>query len=187
MNDSVFNDGLSGSPFAPPDIGDIANFELGQIVRWIVASCRTHFENGKGPYSIYFENAGPRNLVDFQGKPITNYVEFRIDGPYIRKLSQKELWYTCDLNLLCHSNIDNRDSDSIERMLGWFVTLFTDAIPVMKFGNTPGDDRTVQFGCLMLYASKGDDINVSRFGQANPDTKLAQASIDATYRMKLVL
>lgn len=157
------------------------------IVRWLVASCRAYFKSRQGIYPLFFENTGPKNLIDSNGQPINSYGEFRIEGPYIRYVTTNETWYEVELNILCHTGINAANSDEIERMVGLYAAAFANSIPVMKFGNSEGDDRTVQVGCLILLDNKGEQVRVSRFGQANPDTKLSQASIDGTYRMRTVL
>jgi len=156
------------------------------IVRWIVASCRTFFNTRKGNYPLFFENTGPKKLQDAQGNPIASYAEFRVNGPYYRKITTTEEFYDVELNVLCHTGINNTDSDEIERMLGTYFSAFAPTIPILRYGNGLSDDQS-QIGCLMLYGEKGDQIRVSRFGQANPDTKLAQGSIDGSYRMRLTL
>lgn len=155
------------------------------MVRWIVASVRTFFNSRRGDYHLYYENVGKKDLKDSNGRPITVYGQLRIDGPYIRTPTSNETQYEIEVNVLCQSNVDNTNADVIEAMLGQFVTAYEYAIPVMKYGNGPSDDRTVQVGCLVQIADKGEQIRVNRFGQANPDTPLAQASIDGSYRMRL--
>jgi hypothetical protein len=155
------------------------------MVRWIVASCRVFFAARRGSYSLFFENIGPKDLKDIHGQSIPLYGQFRIDGPYIHTPTKNEIWYDVEINILCQSVIDNRDSDLIEQMIGTFAAAYEYAIPVMKYGDNEGDDSTVQIGCLIQLLEKGEQIRVNRFGQANPDTKLAQASIDGSYRMRL--
>lgn len=157
------------------------------MVRWIVASCRKYFDSNRGDVPLFYENTGPKRMLDSSGKPLKSYAEFRIDGPYYRRLSAYETYYDIDLNVLCHTGIDTLYSDEIERMLGIFAVAFTEAIPVYKYGrDVMGVDDSSRVGCLIRLDGKNEAVRVSRFGQANPDTPLAQASVDGTYRMKMI-
>lgn len=153
------------------------------MVRWIVASCRYFFNERRNSIPLFFENTGPKTLLDSQGYPTKTYAEFRIEGPYFKQNNAVEVQYDVIINILVHTGINVIDSDEIERALGLFASIYVNAIPVFRYGNRLGDDQTY-VGCLQTLVTKGDEVRVSRFGQANPDTRLAQASIDGSFRMK---
>jgi hypothetical protein len=153
------------------------------MVRWIMASCRSFFYERRNGIPLFFENTGPKTLLDAAGNPTKTYGEFRLEGPYFRQVNAVEQQYDIVINILVHTGINVTDSDEIERALGSFASIYQSVIPVYRYGNGIGDDQTF-VGCLQLLVTKGDEVKVSRFGQANPDTRLAQASIDGNYRMK---
>jgi len=156
------------------------------MVRWIIASCRAFFFNRRQGYTLFFENIGAKNLKDTSGKEVPYYAEFRVDGPGVRQLTKREYVWEIEINVLLHGAVDVRYSDEIEKMLGVFAAAFEDAIPVYRYGDGVRDDQS-QIGCLRLFSEKGEEVQVSRFGQANPDTKLTQASVDGRYRMRQTL
>lgn len=158
------------------------------MVRWITASCRSHFNDRKMDIPLFFPNVGSKRLQDELGKPISLYAEFRVDGPYYQKMNAKEERYDVDLNVLCQAGINTGDSERILYALGIFSAAFTDVIPVFRFGrDTDGVDDQSLIGCLIRNDEKNEAVRVSQFGQANPDTQLAQASVDGSYRMRLTL
>lgn len=135
---------------------------------------------------LFFENSGAKNLKDSHGEPYTSYAEFRMDGPFIRRVTRNEIHWDVEINILVHAGISLRYSDEIETVLGIMAAAYEYSIPVYKYGDNVGDDQS-QIGCLIIVTEKGEDIEVSRFGQVNPDTKLAQASIDGHYKMRQTL
>lgn len=163
------------------------------INRWINASCRDFFNSNRTPNAmgalpipLYFEATGAKNLIDVTtGKPIMDYAEFRLDGPFRQQMTATETWYDIEINILCISLVRDDYSDQLEVTLGVFATAFQYCIPVFKYGDLPQDDQT-KIENLILLQDKNEQVRVSRFGQANPDTRLVQGSVEGHYRLKLV-
>jgi hypothetical protein len=155
------------------------------LPRWIMASCRKHFWDRRQGIPIYFEHTGDKVLTDSNGKPIRNYCEFRLDGPYEQQNNRIEFEYDIEINILCLSTLDDKYSDLIEQTLGIMAAAFTNCINVYRYGDGVDDDGT-RVGTLILQQEKGERINVNRFGQANAATRILQASVEGHYRMTLI-
>ena len=157
--------------------------------RWIMASCRTwfnaHVQNG---VKIFWEYTRHKDVTDKKtGQAIKRYAEFRLNGPFYTLKTSNECWYDVDINVLLTQNLTQGASDEIEDLIGSLFVCFTQSIPIYRFG--PADNvinDSSQIGCLMRMNERGGEVDVSRFGQANPDTLVTQASIEAMYRLKLV-
>jgi len=150
--------------------------------RYIMASVRVHFSQKLVTYPIYYEHTNPKNLIDSNGKEIRDYYEFRLDGPYKRKLQGPDTWYYVEINILIQSLVDPKYADRIEEMIDEATSGFAEGIPVYKYVDT---DPPEYVGCLELLEDDNEQIHCNRFAQANPDTKVLQASVEGHYRMKL--
>ena len=162
------------------------HFETRSIPRWIMASCRHFFHDRRGQFSMFFEHAGSKDLRTDAGGKIVDYFEFRLDGPFSQQHSKNETEYAVEINILCISNLKTKYTDQIEIMVGIAAASFELNIPVFRFGDQPQDDQSL-VGCLKLVQGKNEQVRVSRFGQANPDTQVIQASVEGHYTMRLVL
>jgi hypothetical protein len=149
------------------------------IVRWIRASCEAFFNTKKENIPLYFQYSGPRPK---DGEH--TWSEFRLDGPYIKQISATEVWYDVEINILSSTPVRPDKTFVIEDINGIWVAAFEPMISVLRYGNQPGDDKSF-IGCLFRQDDTNDSVIVSRFGQANPDTKVIQSSVEAHYRMKV--
>lgn len=143
-----------------------------------MASCRVFFNDRRQGIPLYFMYTGPKPLSGEK-----TYAEFRLDGPYTRKVSGSEKWYDIEINVLSTTHVEVSKTDDIEDINGIWLAAFEDAIPVYKFGNRPGDDKSF-IGCLVLQQQAGKAVHLNRFGQSNPDTRMIQTSVEGHYRMK---
>jgi len=177
---NLFNgDGLAVIPMP-------INFETKDLPRWIMASCRHFFHDRRSNFPMYFEHAGTKDLRTDSGGKIVDYFEFRLDGPFMQQQSKKETEYQIEINILCISNTRPKFTDQIEVMVGIAAASFELVVPVFRYGDQPQDDQSY-VGCLRLSQDKNEQVRVSRFGQANPDTQVIQASVEGHYIMKLVV
>jgi hypothetical protein len=111
---------------------------------------------------------------------LTDYAEFRIDGPNTRFYSGV-VRLDVDINVIMSSKQDNRDLDKIYRMSGIFHEAFTETIPIYKLGNGPDDNAEELLGCLSI----SDQVKYNYFGIVDKDIKLEQASLLARYHLEL--
>lgn len=150
------------------------------LPRWIMASARDFFkENSHFP--LFFEHTGDKTLKG----PITKYAEFRLDGPFATKVTKNETYYDIEINILCIATLNESYADDLEEVLGDFMSIFAIGwFHVFRYGDHDVDDQS-KVGCMILSTGKHEEIRVSRFGQANPDTRVLQASVEAHYQMRL--
>jgi hypothetical protein len=157
--------------------------------RWIMASCRTWFETNKqNNIPIFYEYTRHKNITQNETKhEIPQYAEFRLNGPDYRQISANEVWYNIEINVLCSQTLIEGQADVMEMLIGSIYPAFTTCIPVYRYGdpilNALNDSSFV--GPLMINDEKDGQVNVYRFGQANPDTLFSQTSLEGGYRLKL--
>ena len=143
--------------------------------RWLFASITKFFDTNKSTLSMYFEGLERNSFQD-----LPNFVEVRIDGPYFTEVS-KGNWKTyVEVNALVQSHISETDFHKIHKDVGKVVTIFDNSIPLYKYG----DDSSL-FGCLDLLQSRSERIQVSHFGQIDPDKRLMQATVEGHYQTYL--
>ena len=155
--------------------------------RWIMASCRTWFDTKKlGDLTVFWEYSRHKQIQQ-QKQELQSYAEFRLNGPDYRRVSGNEEWYDVTINVLLTQNLNEGDSEAMEFLIGQVVPCFTNSIPVYKYGkiDDPENDESL-IGCLQTIKGRDGEIEISRFGQANPDTLLTQTSIESEYRLKLL-
>ncbi|RLF64637.1 MAG: hypothetical protein DRN30_05245 [Thermoplasmata archaeon] len=151
-----------------------------ELPRWIFASVSKHFND-----SIYVAHAVPL-FIEGQLRATSeekDFTELRVDGPYLSETS-KQYWRTyIEVNIAVQSVMDDQDYHRIHNTVGVVVFAFT-SIRVYKYGDGLTDDQSL-VGCLKLITdARGKDrIQVSHFGQLDPDKRLLQATVEAHYEM----
>lgn len=115
---------------------------------------------------------------------LAEYIELRVDGPYIKEQSKNLYRVDLECNVLCCAKRDEVDNHKIHRITGKVASIFTSNIPVFKFGNGPDDNSSTLVGCLVRRDDKKEGIITSHFGQIDPDVNLMQATVEAHYRME---
>ncbi len=151
-------------------------------MRWVRASILKHFETNRQGVHLFIEG-GDRDTSGNQ-----NFAELRVDGPFLRENS-KNCWdLTVEINVLIQGVLDKDDLYKIEEPIGIMCAAFHRNITVYKYGEGNEDDQSI-LGCLQILVndSEGDGIMVSRFGQIEADTNIEQATVEAHYRMRLIL
>ena len=160
------------------------------ISRWLLASCRAWFDSHRlNNATLFYEYTRHKQLENpTTGLVIQQYGEFRLNGPDHRKVTHNEEWYDIVINVLCTQDLNEGQSDEIDEFIGNIYVCFTECIPVYRYGDSSNllNDNTY-IGFLKRTDEKNGQVNLSRFGQANPDSLLTQVSIEASYRMKLQL
>lgn len=159
--------------------------------RWIMASCRNWFETNKlNAIPIYYEYTRHKNITQNETKrEVPQYAEFRLNGPDYKQVTANEVWYSVELNLLCSQSLVEGQADLIEKLLGSIYVCFTTCIPIYRYGDITLDAKNDSsfVGPLMIADEKDGQVNIYRFGQANPDTLFSQTALEAGYRLKLPL
>ncbi len=143
--------------------------------RWVKSSCARHFKDCN---SNYFVEGFER---DTNGLP--EWVEFRIDGPYLKESTRGQWKLNIEINILI-SVTGGQDSYRIERIEGDVTKHFLDCLEIYKLGQDEADDGSL-LGCFKLVQQGRDKIIVTNFGKLKPDVNLYQKSIEGHYQMFL--
>ena len=153
---------------------------LEHVPRWIFASICKHFDDCKGDLALFIEGQY-RN----SGAPPKDFIELRVDGPYITELNKNYYKLTLDVNILVQSQMDDTNYHRIHDDVGKVASMFKN-INLYKFG-TALTDTQEHFGCLNLLqdTQRRDRIQINHFGQIDPKVRLMQASIEGHYETHL--
>lgn len=150
------------------------------LPRWIIASVSRHFEDRRQGIPMFIEGQirQTRELEDF--------IEIRIDGPNYTELS-KSFWRVyIEINVLIQSVQDKKDRFRIYKSTGVVASAFENVISIFKFGDEAGDDDSL-VGCLKLQGDRSarERVQISHFGQIEPQTGIFQSTVEAHYVAEL--
>lgn len=141
--------------------------------RWVMASVRVYFTARKQSLTLFMAPGGKRD-------GLSTYGELRIDGPFTQKLPT-EWRLSFIINVLVAADLNNKDGDLIYKSCGIVQSIFTDEIPVFKYGNGQDDDQSF-LGCLVIQGeSRQSTLRTSNFGQFDKNAPLTQSSVEGTY------
>jgi hypothetical protein len=147
--------------------------------RWIVASVARHFDARRQGLLMFIEGENHEENV-------ADYVELRVDGPFILELSRGYFKLIVEVNVFVISARNDEDLYKIYRDCGTVAAAFTGSIDVFKLGDGVDDDQSL-LGCLVLIRS-GDQreaLRVSHFGQISAVTPILRSSVEGHYHMEL--
>ena len=148
--------------------------------RWIFASISQHFTDEKQGLDLFIEgqHRDTRDKKDF--------LELRMDGPYITEISHNYFRIYIEVNVLVQSTKDQDSYHRIHANVGIAAAAFWNGIKVFRYGNGIDDDDSY-LGCLQLVTdARGKErIQISHFGQIEPKTRLMQSTVEGHYEMFL--
>ena len=143
--------------------------------RWMTASIWKYFSENKKTVAIYFEGTErPREKGDL--------FELRINGPDAQQLTKTEWKFLLEVNLSYTVLRNDKDAHYVQRMQGIALTLFPYCIKVNKYGNGPSDDSSF-LGVLVRKEDQKSPLQVSNFGQVDPNVIASQGTIKSLYEM----
>ena len=143
--------------------------------RWIIASLARHFQDCNANFFVEGFERDTDNVPEF--------VELRVDGPYIQQQLKDQWRLDVELNILiCVNNSNNAYRP--QEIQGQVVKKFLDCVEVLRIGNQEPDDQTL-VGCLRLQQRGPEKIVITNFGQIKNEVKQNQSSIEGHYRMYL--
>ncbi len=149
--------------------------------RWITTSIYKYFY-GKlhGDVSVYLE--GQNRQTEGQ----KSYVEIRYNGPTVDRLTPRTFKLYVSINILVvYIKATEDNLYSFDNIIGLVTTAFPNAFQVMRYGDGTQDDQ-LEVGCLKQKPEPGKDmIEVMRYGQADPNIRMVEATIEASYEMLL--
>lgn len=149
-------------------------FEL-NISRWVYASTSLFVSNVINKrLPLYLEGQERRTQDE------ANFLEFRLDGPFVYECTQGDYVIDFDINILVMSQIDNKDHHKLYKDCGVALECFK-AIPIYKLGVASYDDQSL-IGCALITQQR-DAIRVSHFGKLDPNKMCLQSSVEAHYNL----
>jgi len=144
--------------------------------RWVFASISQYFYDNRQGIEFLVEGQ-VHNKTEFK-----DTMELRIDGPYATEIS-KDYWKLySEVNVLLTSKMD-LDLYRIHRNTGIVAAIFT-PLQIFKYGTGPGDDQSL-LGCMTLLQEYRNTIQISHFGQIEPNVELLQATVEGHYNLFL--
>lgn len=150
--------------------------------RWVFASIAYYLKQVAEGESIPALVDGLDERADeFLNAP--HRVEIRINGPFIQAYqSEYRLW--ADANVLLTSVMDEA-RHTMYRLAGKFQASMAGPIPVLDYGDQPGDTGELLIGCLRLRGRDADGVELFNFGQVEKNDRVKQAIVNARYEMFL--
>jgi len=150
------------------------------LPRWIFASVSKHFNDRRQGIPLFIEGQlrNTRALEDF--------IELRVDGPYYTEVS-KGFWNVyIEINVLIQAAQDQADYHRIYKSVGIVAAAFEQVISIFKLGDGVDDDDSL-VTCLKLLGDKEkrERIQISHFGQVEPETGIFQATVEAHYETQI--
>lgn len=163
----------------PTDPSTPAQPEKHNWDRWIYSSIEKHFADRKSGLNLHIEGE-PHDSKDQQ-----EGLELRIDGPYVAEKSKGLFYLLVEINVLITTYMSDTDYHKHRKNTGIALAMFTNGIPIYKYGNTQDDDDSL-LGCFMLQSSGDRErLQVSHFGQIDRSVKLQQSTVEGHYLMIL--
>lgn len=152
--------------------------EIKHLERWITASLITALSKRSSGKKVYLE--GMDRLTNKEKE----FIELRIDGPYLDPCGSKGEYYAyMEVNLLCTSSRNEANAFAATNLRGVMLHMLNTDICVYRTGNvgkeTIDDESLV--GTMKLLSV--DKIKASNFGQIDPATQAYQAVAEAHYEM----
>ena len=179
----VFNSGCQSDWSAPLVALTTGTCPTGSNInwpRWIFASICKHFDDCRGDYDLFIEG----QFRD-AGAPDKDFLELRVDGPYITEINKNYYKLYVEVNVLIQSQMDNTNYHRIYDDMGKVASMFT-TVNLYKYG-TGSEDTQEHFGCLLLLqdTQNRNRIQINNFGQVDPKTRLTQATVEGHYEITL--
>ena len=150
------------------------------LSRWIFISVAKHFESTASGLSLPYYVEGIHERTDDWSR--ADHVELRITGPAVKEVSKNYFSIEVVINFLFTQLMDASCADvyNLQRWVGAFHALMVDPVPIYKYGTGVVDDQSL-IGCLPPKSKSADAVRAYYFGQADKDTRVRQAELDAVY------
>ena len=153
--------------------------------RWVQASVADHFKTVAiaRQYPALVEEIDERT-TEFMESP--ERLEIRINGPFIREVSNSYWHFIVDANILIFSHMGGAlpNAYSGVEMAGYMAQAASEPISVFKYGTGVEDDQSL-IGCLTLRRGNDESIKVYHFGEINREDRLRQLGVDVSLEMDI--
>jgi len=147
--------------------------------RWIFASFTKHFDSKREGITLFIEGD------DAKTADLSDYFEFRLNGPYLWERSKNWWEIQVTINILVVHKRNDNSIHTLHTNVGIMMAAFEKAIKMYKFGTGVDDDESM-LGCMQIITDKDNPSpQVDHLGQVNPDVKEMQSMVQASYCMYL--
>lgn len=155
--------------------------EVEHWTRWIVASFAKHFDDRRRGIRMFVE--GQDHPDD---PPDTEWMEVRVDGPFILEPSKGFFNITVEVNVMIATQKNDQDIYRHYRNCGTVNQAFLGPVKVFKYGTGIDDDQSL-LGCFVLLRSfdQREALRVCHFGQLDATVPLMRSSVEGHYLMQL--
>lgn len=148
------------------------------LVRWVNVSLIKYFTEiaSTNGITMYVEGVDERSEATMR----TNHSELRIQGPYVRKLSNNVWKIECEVNIemTTYMSMSGENAYTIKDWGGIFMAAMEAPINVYKYG-----DGGALIGCLRVKQDRTNQIKHFDFGVAQNNTRVRQAEVDARFEL----
>lgn len=146
---------------------------------YIKASVNKHFTDGLPTTKVVVQGNLPSAVAD------STYVEIRILESSVTKTSSNSGYIDLGINAIVQVADDDDNIYNFDLLIGQVSALFRN-ITVYEYG-PDGDGSYI--GCLELVVDgnsvRDGDLHISNFGRINPELKVQQAAVEATFRLRI--
>lgn len=155
--------------------------------RWVQASVGDHFKLVATAQSFpaLIEGIDERT-TEFMESP--NWVEIRVNGPFIKELSKDYWYFEVGANILVFSHMGGSQPNAYfgTEMAGYMAQAASQPISVYKYGTGVDDDQSL-IGCLTLKKGNQESVKVYHFGEVNTESRLREYGVDVNLEMEICL
>lgn len=153
--------------------------------RWVQASVANHFKTvaDAQQFPSLVEEIDERTTEFMEA---TERLEIRVNGPFIREVSNNYWHFQVDVNILIFSHMGGAlpNAYSGTEMAGYMAQAASEPISVFKYGGGVDDDQSL-IGCLTLRRGNDESIKVFHFGEINREDRLRQLGVDVSLEMDI--
>jgi len=145
-----------------------------EIPKWLFASVAKHFSTLADNYN-YYVTGNQRATED-----LDSWIELKIDGPHIDRLSSGKVKYTCEVDVQIYCKRDPHNLYKYLEITGDVLDRFTEHIGIFKLGSEPTDDQSY-FTCMKLNYDGSKPLNVAHFGDTGINEKISVSDVEGHY------
>jgi len=150
--------------------------------RWLKLSIINHFKPllDALPLPWFVEGTSRRT------KGEQSHCEIRIDGPFLNEISKGYWCFDVTVDVLVVTYKDTVDLLLHEKNVGIVLAGFNSDIPVMMWGDGPGDNPDLMLECLKPTPPPKGDLIVTNFGQVEAESRILQSTVEQSFQMNLI-
>lgn len=107
---------------------------------------------------------------------VSEFVEIRYDGPFLRSSAKNQWMFEYDINLLVQTEAE-KNLYALEKVCGKLLVLLSKDISIISEG--------VTIACSTLKTDFRQKLQINRFGRIESDIRILQATVEARHEFTL--